>query len=120
MGHLVSKMRFLSAQLLAYATDDLWRLNATHANAMAGRLSQGLAALPGARLLHPVEANEIFIQLPEAVRSAMAGAGVVFHGWGAPQDGAIRLVTAFDTEPAAVERTLEIARAANPGNAPPP
>ncbi len=53
-GHLFSKMRFLSAQLEAYFADDLWLRNARHANAMAGRLAEGLAGLPGVELSHPV------------------------------------------------------------------
>ena len=114
-GHLFSKMRFLSAQLLAYASADLWRRNAAHANAMAQRLSEGLAALPGAALAHPVEANEIFVSLPEAALAAMAEAGVVFHRWGGPESTTIRLVTAFDTAAAAVDGTLAAARRALDG-----
>ncbi len=116
-GHLLSNMRFLSAQLLAYASDDLWRRNAAHANAMAARLAAGLAALPGAALAHPVEANEIFITLPEAALDAVAEAGVVFRRWGGRESRTIRLVTAFDTEATAVDGTIEIARGALTGAA---
>ena len=63
-GHLFSKMRFLSAQLEAYLSDDLWLRNARHANRLADRLAQGLAGLPGARLVYPVQANEVFVALP--------------------------------------------------------
>ncbi len=108
-GHLFSKMRFLSAQLLAYASDDLWRRNAEHANAMAARLVAGLAALPGAALAHPVQGNELFITLPEAVLGQMADAGAVFHRWGGPESRTIRLVTAFDTEATAVDAVIEAA-----------
>src|SRR5579883_354407 len=66
-GHLFSKMRFLSAQLEAYLADDLWLRNARHANRMARRLADGVAGLPGVRLRHPTEANEIFVELPEPV-----------------------------------------------------
>jgi threonine aldolase len=111
-GHLFSKMRFLSAQLLAYCTDELWLRNARHANAMANRLAEGLAALPGAELAHPVEANEVFVSLPEVALRAMAEAGVVFHRWDGAAGGSIRLVTAFDTESAAVDGALAIARRA--------
>jgi threonine aldolase len=76
---------------------------------MAARLAAGLAALPGAELAHPVEANEIFITLPEAALGAMAEAGVVFHRWGGQASQSIRFVTAFDTEATAVEATIEIA-----------
>lgn len=118
-GHLFSKMRFLSAQLDAYLRDGLWLDNARHANAMAARLGQGLARLPGVRLLAPVEANEIFAVLPRAAVTALEGAGFRFYPW--PQPGvaadslAIRLVTAFSTDPDHVERFLAVAaRAAMP------
>ncbi len=74
-GHTISKMRFVSAQLLAYVQNGLWLRNAAHANTMAGRLADGLAALPGAALVHPVEANEVFVRLPEPAIGALAGAG---------------------------------------------
>jgi threonine aldolase len=63
-GQLVSKMRYISAQFEAYLSDDLWLNNARHANAQAARLAQGLVALPGAALVAPVEANEVFAALP--------------------------------------------------------
>ena len=58
-GHLLSKLRFLSAQLEAYLADDLWLANARHANAMAARAAAGFARLAnrGVALVHPVEAN---------------------------------------------------------------
>ncbi|MCW2236470.1 threonine aldolase family protein [Azospirillum canadense] len=106
-GHLVSKGRFLSAQLDAWLADDLWLRLARHANAMAERLSQGLAALPGAELAFPVEANEIFVRLPAAVADGLEAAGYRFYRW----DGTLlRLVTAFDTPQAAVDGFLKIAR----------
>ncbi len=119
-GHTLSKMRFVSAQLLAYVTDGLWLRNAAHANRMASRLADGLAALPGAGLVHPVEANEVFARLPEAAIRALAAAGVGFHRWGGPTATVIRLVTAFDSDPASVERVLNLAAeavAARPENA---
>jgi threonine aldolase len=109
-GHLVSKQRFLAAQLEAYLADDLWLRNARHANTMAARLGSGLAALPGARLLHPVEGNEVFVELGERAIERLAAAGFGFYRWGdAP---VLRLVTAFDTAQEAVERFLHIAREA--------
>ncbi|MBT4042409.1 MAG: low specificity L-threonine aldolase [Rhodospirillaceae bacterium] len=109
-GHLFSKMRYLSAQLVAYLQDDLWLENARHANACAQTLSQGLAALDGAHLVHPVQANEIFVTLPERVLNALKTASVGFHSWG--NEGLSRFVCAFNTDAADVERTLKIAQAA--------
>ncbi|HVA15363.1 MAG TPA: low specificity L-threonine aldolase [Stellaceae bacterium] len=106
-GHLVSKQRFIAAQLEAYLADDLWLRNARHANAMATRLGSGLACLPGTRLLHPIDGNEIFIALPEAAIDRLAAAGFGFYRWGAAP--ILRLVTAFDTELAAVEAFLQVA-----------
>jgi threonine aldolase len=106
-GHLVSKMRFVSAQLEAYLADGLWLKLARHANAMAQRLAQGITAalpnLPGAKLLHPVEANELFVQLPPETIAGLRQAGFAFYDWPAEEGAAIRLVTAFSTEAAYVE-----------------
>lgn len=108
-GHLFSKMRFLSAQLDAYLADELWLRNARHANAMAARLADGLARLPGARLRDPVEANEIFIELPEAVIAGLEAEGFEFYRWGGPAARCIRLVTAFDTSAADVDALVAAA-----------
>ena len=109
-GHLFSKMRFLSAQLEAYLADDLWLRNARHANAMAATLAEGLAELPGAELSHPVEANEIFVVLPEPVIQGLFDRGFQFYRWGPESNCEARLVTAFNTDPAHVEAFLSAAR----------
>ena len=94
-GHLQSKGRFLAAQLLAMLEGDLWLENARAANAAA----QEIAAVAGDRLLHPVEANEIFLTVSEAERAALRAQGFSFYDWG---DGAARLVTAWNSDPAHV------------------
>ena len=109
-GHLFSKMRFLAAQFDAYLTDDLWLRHARHANAQARLLADGLAKLPGARLLHPVEANEIFIALPEPMIAGLEQAGFAFYRWIEEGPGILRLVTAFNTDPAHVTAFLDKAR----------
>lgn len=106
-GHLFSKMRFVSAQMETYLSDDLWLRNARHANAQAARLAQGLAALPGAALTAPVEANEVFAALPKAVVEGLQAAGFTFYVW--RDDAAAplcRFVTAFDTRPEDVDALL--------------
>jgi len=102
-GHLFSKMRFLAAQFNAYLEGDLWLRLAGHANAAAKRLAAGLASLPGAAFRHAVEANEIFVELPEPVIQGLLADGFSFYRW--PGEGArlIRLVTAFDTRDADVD-----------------
>jgi threonine aldolase len=97
-GHLFSKMRFLTAQLDAYLTDDLWLKHARHANAMARRLAEGLAAIPGARLVHSVEANEIFVDLPESAIRGLASDGFHFYRWLGENKPRLRLVAAFNTK----------------------
>ena len=113
-GHLFSKMRLLSSQLDAYFTDGLWLSNARHANVMARRVVAGLTPLKGTSLLYPVEANEIFVVLPARMNDALQEAGAQYHPWPSDRPGerAFRLVTAFDTDPAAIEKFLAIAKAA--------
>jgi len=112
-GHLMSKMRFVSAQLDAYFADGLWLRYARHANAMAQRLVQGLTVLPGVKLLYPVEANEIFIELPVPTVDALREAGFAFYDWPNSPAGTIRLVTAFNTEQQAVDQFLATAKRLN-------
>jgi threonine aldolase len=99
-GHLFSKGRFAAAQFDAELTDGLWLRLAANANAMATRIAQGLAGIPGVSLLHPVEANELFVLMPDALIAALEAAGFLFYRWPAEEGPCIRLVTAFDTEAA--------------------
>jgi threonine aldolase len=91
-GHLQCKGRYLAAQILAMLEDDLWLANARHANAAA----QEVAAGCGDRLLHPVEANELFVHLTEAERAALRAQDFAFYDWGA---SSARFVTAWNTRP---------------------
>jgi len=112
-GHLWSKMRFLSAQLLAYLSDDVWLKNARHANAMAEALAQGLRSMPAARVLQPVHANEIFVELPEKTVLALESAAFKFYRWPLHQSDrgiAIRLVTSYMTQGPDVEAFIAAAR----------
>lgn len=94
-GHLQSKGRFLAAQVLAMVEGGLWLGNARAANAAA----QELAGAAKDRLLHPVEANEVFLAVSNAERAALRKAGFSFYDWG---DDAARLVTAWNSDPADV------------------
>ena len=107
-GQLLSKMRFVSAQLAAYLEDDLWLANAAHANAMATRLGAGLADLPSIRLAAPVEANEVFAYLPEDLASSLRAEGFVFGDWGRPEQELRRFVTGFDTQETDVHAMLAV------------
>ncbi|MET9757546.1 low specificity L-threonine aldolase [Streptomyces sp. NPDC006372] len=108
-GQLTSKMRFQSAQLDAYLTDGLWLRNAAHANAMAARLGDGLKALPGAELLHAVEANILFCRLPQPVVDRLLAEGFAFYHdrWG---PGVCRFVTSFSTTEHDVDAFLTAVR----------
>ena len=99
-GHLWSKSRFLSVQLLAYFDGGLWLTHARHANAMAASLARGLSAIRGVSLLRPPEANELFVILPESWVKALEVEGFHFYRWGRPRsDGVlVRLVTSFVTQ----------------------
>ena len=113
-GHLFSKMRLLSSQLDAYFADGLWLANARHANEMARRLVAGLTTFKGVQLLYRVDANEIFVVLPAHIHDALQEAGAQYHPWPSDRPGerAFRLVTAFDTDPGAVDKFLAVAKAA--------
>jgi len=78
-GQVWSKMRFASAQLIAYVENGLWLDMARASNAMAARIAAGLRDLAGARLLAPVEANEIFLELPSTTMDALETDGFQFY-----------------------------------------
>lgn len=103
-GHLQSKGRFLAAQLLVMVEDGLWLENARASNAAA----QELAAAANDRLLHPVEANELFVRLSEAERGALRDQGFSFYDWDAD---AARLVTGWNSPEADVAALARAIRA---------
>nr|WP_315380077.1 beta-eliminating lyase-related protein [uncultured Sphingomonas sp.] len=88
-GLLFSKGRYLAAQLLAMLDNDVWRANARAANAGA-RL---LAEAAGDRLVHPVQANEVFLKASPAEAEALRALGFDFYDWA---EGEVRLVTSWD------------------------
>ena len=108
-GHLAPKTRFLAAQLQAFMDDDLWLRNAKQANAMARKLSQGFARLPGAALVHPVEGSEVFVQLPESVVDQLSTRGCKFQRDWRPEPHHHRFVCSWATTDEQVEATLAIA-----------
>lgn len=94
-GHLLSKGRFVAAQIRAMLANDLWLANARAANAGAAKL----AAACGSRLMYPVEANELFVRLTAGEAAKLRGAGFDFYDWG---EGAARLVVSWDQDAEAV------------------
>ncbi|MGZ8310628.1 MAG: threonine aldolase family protein [Allosphingosinicella sp.] len=96
-GHLLSKGRYLAAQLLAMLDGDVWLRNARAANQAAARLAE---AAGRDRLVLPVEANEVFIRVSADEAASLRGQGFDFYDWG---PGEARLVTSWDSDPAAVD-----------------
>ncbi len=88
-GHLLSKGRYLAAQILALLEDDLWLANARASNAGA----QLLAQAAGDRLIHAVEANEVFVRMSPDEASKLRSQGYDFYDWA---EGEVRFVTSWD------------------------
>ena len=111
-GHLLSKMRFVSAQLDAYISNDVWIKNAKHANKMGKRLSEGLNTHSDINLSFPTEANEIFATFPKNKIDHLNSEGYTINEdeW----DGkAVRLVTAWNTKDNDVDEFLNILNKTN-------
>jgi threonine aldolase len=107
-GQLLSKMRFVSAQLEAYVADDIWLRNAQHANKMAARLSAALAELPGIELAYPTQSNEVFVRLSDSVMRELRDGG--FDVNVEELDGsAARFVTAWNTQESEVDELVKVA-----------
>ena len=106
-GHLLSKSRYAAAQLLAYVESGLWRTNAARAN----RLAQRVAAAAGARVSHPVEANEVFVELGAAGKQALRAQGFGFYDWGPAAGPRARFVVSWDQTQESVDALCAAFRA---------
>lgn len=110
-GHLMSKHRFLSAQMVAYLEDGLWLRLAAHANAMAARLARGLMQMPEVDMLHPVEANILFPEWAAGTHSRLEAAGAAYYPFPAPMGRErARLVTSCSTTERDVDQFLAALR----------
>jgi threonine aldolase len=109
-GHLFSKMRFLSVQLEAYVANGLWLRNARHANLMARRLRDGLAAIPDVLFRGSTEINFVLVALPQPIWDGLVAEGYSFSRRGAPSEGIIRIVCAFDTTEEDVDELVATAK----------
>lgn len=106
-GHLFSKHRFLSAQMDAYLTDDLWLRLASHANQMGARLAAGITALPGATLQHPAQANMLFPEWQIGTHDRAEAQGAAYYRMPAPEGReAARLVASWSTGESDVDDLL--------------
>jgi threonine aldolase len=92
---LASKMRYMSVQMEALLTNDLWRRNAEHANRMARLMEAEVRKLPGVRIVYPVEANGVFAQIPcEAIPKIQER--YFFYVW-SNEESVVRWMCSFDT-----------------------
>jgi threonine aldolase len=107
---LASKMRYMSAQMEALLTNDLWRRNAEHANRMARLLEQGVKRIPRAKIVYPVEANGVFAQIPRAAIERIQQR-YFFYVW-SEEESVVRWMCSFDTTEEDVEEFAEFIAAA--------
>ncbi len=111
-GHLLSKMRFVSAQLEAYISNDIWLRNARQANKMGKKLSKGLNAHTNIDLVYPTEANEVFVKFPKHITEYLNS-----EGYDINEDElngeSVRLVAAWNTEDSDIDKLLEVVKKAN-------
>ncbi|MBL8858011.1 MAG: low specificity L-threonine aldolase [Planctomycetes bacterium] len=111
---LASKMRFVACQLARVLERDLWRETAAHANAMARRLGEGAASVPGVKLAYPVQANGVFAHLPSPWIPALQERSF-FYVWDEPRS-VVRWMCSFDTTPEDVDGLIAALREAARGN----
>lgn len=105
---LASKLRFMSVQFTALLTNDLWLRNARQANAMAHRLADGLSAIPGVKVTQKVQANEVFVIVPEQAIAKLTEVASL-HVWNEPASE-LRLVCSFQTTEQEVDSFVGHAR----------
>lgn len=99
-GQMPSKGRFNAAQIIAMVEDGVWLRNAAAANAGAAQLAEAAAD----RLLHPVEANEVFVQLAPGEPERLRARGIHFYDWGDAGSNEARFVVSWDTPAAAIDQ----------------
>ncbi len=104
-GQLLSKMRFVSAQLEAYISNDVWLRNARNANNMAKQLSEGLVKFPDIKLAYTTQSNEVFVHLPSPVINLLNAKG--YNVSEDELDGkSVRFVTAWNTVSDDIEKLI--------------
>ena len=106
-GHLLAKMRFLAAGWVALLQSGAWLRNAEHANSMARQLEQMLRGIPGLRILYPVQANAVFVQMPPEWAAGLRRRGWQFYSIA----GGERLMCSWDTEVSDLEALVTDLRA---------
>lgn len=105
---LHSKMRFISAQFEAFLTNDLWKRSATHSNAMAKKLEQGLKEIPEIRITQSVDGNGVFAIVPKEITEALQQE-LFFYVWN-DRTNEVRMMCSFDTKEEEIERFVNKAK----------
>lgn len=103
-GQLASKMRFLSAPWIGLLENDAFRTHAAHANKCAARLAQALRAIPSISLIHPVQANAVFVQMPESLIAALKDRG--WHFYTFIGSGHARFMCSWATQPEDIDALI--------------
>ena len=117
-GQLVSKGRYLGAQMMAYLKNNLWLENAKVANGLATQLAGGLTKFKNIRIPNPVQANEVFAVIPSALNDKLLASGVKFYDWMPDSLGAgiandeifVRFVLSFATPESDVQKMLALVK----------
>src|SRR5688572_17231461 len=99
---LHSKMRFISAQFEALLTNELWKRNATHSNAMAKKLEKGLRTIPKIKVTQSVDGNGVFALFPKEIIAELQKE-IFFYVWN-DKTSEVRLMCAFDTKEEEIDR----------------
>ncbi|HOW09725.1 MAG TPA: low specificity L-threonine aldolase [Bacteroidales bacterium] len=99
---LASKMRFISAQYIAYFRNDLWKRNAEHSNRMAQMLAERIDCIPGLKITQPVQSNGVFVVMPGEVAEKVSRA-YFFYPWN-EMISEYRLMTSWDTTPDDIDK----------------
>jgi threonine aldolase len=107
---LGSKMRFISSQFETFLSNDLWKHNALHANAMAQTLAEGLRTITQCKITQTIEANAVFVIIPPPYIDRIRDE-YFFYTWD-PKGPVVRLMTSFDTQVDDIQNFIETAKRA--------
>jgi threonine aldolase len=105
---LASKMRFISAQYIAYFRNDLWKRCASHSNAMAGLLHEKIKNINGVKVMQKVESNGVFVVLPHVVAENLRKE-YFFYPWD-EKTSEYRWMTSWDTTKEDIDNFVELLR----------
>jgi len=104
-GQTASKGQLLAAPMLGLLESDAWLTGAAHANRMAQKLARGIATRSPFVLAHPVEANAVFVRMPEVTHAALQAAGWACYRF---DDGSVRFVCSWATDDATIDEILDV------------